>query len=120
MPDVARLAGPTDDSFQPSHYVTAETLRAGDPQEREAVLYANPDGTFVVSVWTAEPYTEHIDGYPADEYIRVLAGALTLTADGGEPQSFAEGDELRIEHGWSGTWEVTASLRKFSVASFPS
>jgi uncharacterized cupin superfamily protein len=119
MTDVAPIATPTDDQFQSSNYVTPETLRAGDPQEREAVLYANPEGTFVISVWTAEPYTEHIDGYPGDEYIRVLEGAFTLTTDGGEPQHYGVGDELRIARGWSGTWEVTAPFRKLSVAHFP-
>ena len=119
MTDAMRIAAPSDEDFQPSVYVTAETLRAGDPKEREAVLYANPEGTFVVSVWAAEPYTEYIDGYPGDEYIRVLAGTLILTTHGGEPQTFTVGDELRIARGWSGSWEVTEPFRKLSVAHFP-
>jgi uncharacterized protein len=119
MTDVVPITAPAEDSFAPSNYVTAETLRAGDPQEREAVLYANPEGTFVISVWTAEPYMEHIDGYPGDEYVRVLDGTLILTTDGGEPQTFSVGDELRIARGWAGTWEVTAPFRKLSVAHFP-
>jgi uncharacterized protein len=119
MSDVVRLAEPGEGDFSPSSYVTAETLRAGDPQEREAVLYANADGTYLVTVWAAEPYTEHIDGYPGDEYVRVLAGTCVMTTDGDQPQTFTEGDEFRIEKGWCGTWEVTEPFRKLSVAHFP-
>lgn len=119
MSDIARLAAPDDSDWQESHYVTSETLRAGDPKEREAVLFANPEGTYVISQWAAEPYTEHIDGYPGDEYVRVLEGTLVMTTDGGEPQTFTVGDEFRIARGWSGTWEVTSAFRKLSVAHFP-
>jgi uncharacterized protein len=120
MTDIARLSEPAEADWQPSHYVTEETLRDGDPKEREAVLFANPDGSYVISQWAAEPYTEHIDGYPGDEYVRVLDGTLVMTTDGGEPQTFTVGDEFRIAKGWAGTWQVTEPFRKLSIASYPS
>jgi uncharacterized cupin superfamily protein len=119
MPDLVRLTEPPEDAWAASAYVTPETLRAGDPQEREAVLHASEDGRFLVSLWEAQPYTEHIDGYPVDEYVRVVSGTLVLTTDGGEPETYGAGDEVRIPLGWSGTWEVTAPFRKLSVAYAP-
>ena len=119
MTTVEPIAIPPDDQWKPSAYVTPVTLQAGDPQEREAVLHASEDGTFVISLWEAQPYREHIDGYPGDEYIRVLQGTLILTTDGGDAQTFAPGDELRIAKGWSGTWEVTEPFRKLSAAYYP-
>jgi uncharacterized cupin superfamily protein len=114
---LAPLEEPPADAWTPSAYVT--DLLSGDPQEREAVLFSGADGRFVISLWEAQPYEERIDGYPADEYIRVVKGTLILTTDGEEPRTFRPGDECRIAKGWSGTWEATEPFRKLSVAYFP-
>ena len=67
----------------PSSDVTAETLRDGDPAEREAVHLSSGDEKFTVGSWRAQPYAEFIEAYPGDEYTRVLEGSVTLTGDDG-------------------------------------
>jgi len=52
-------------AMSPSNYVTAQTLRDGDPAEREAVHLTSADDKFTVGSWRAEPYAEYIENYPA-------------------------------------------------------
>ena len=56
-----------DVAMSPSGYVTAETLKEGDPAEREAVHLSSADDKFTVGSWQAEPYAEFIESYPGDE-----------------------------------------------------
>ena len=75
-------------AMSPSNYVTAQTLRDGDPAEREAVHLTSADDKFTVGSWRAEPYAEYIENYPGDEYTRVLEGSITLTGDDGVAHTF--------------------------------
>ena len=81
-------------AMSPSNYVTAETLREGDPAERGAIHLSSGDDKFAVGSWRAEPYAEFIESYPCDEYTRVLEGSITLT------------------RGWRGEYRVTEPLVK--------
>lgn len=78
---------------------------SGDPQEREHI-FLKRDGLFIAA-WETQPYTEQVAAYPSNEFSTVLRGSVTVTPDGGEPQTFYVGDSFTIEAGWSGTWEVT-------------
>lgn len=42
----------------------------------------------------------------AEEFVYVVSGSATLTAVGGEPQTFYKGDMFVVPEGWSGTWAV--------------
>jgi uncharacterized protein len=98
--------------MSPSGYVTAETLREGDPAEREAVHLSSDDEKFTVGSWRAEPYAEFIESYPGDEYTRVLEGSVTLTGDDGVADSFGPGDSFTLTRGWRGEYRVTEPLLK--------
>jgi uncharacterized protein len=50
-----------------------------------------------------------------NEFVQVLAGRMTVTADGGEPLELAAGDAVTFPKGWSGTWDITETLRKAYV-----
>jgi uncharacterized protein len=50
-----------------------------------------------------------------NEFVHVLAGAMTVTADGGEPMEVKAGDTVLFPKGWAGTWEIHEALRKVYV-----
>ena len=95
-----------------SGYVTAESLREGDPAERDTIHLSSSDQKFTVGSWCAEPYAEFIDSYPGDEYTRVLTGSLTLTGDDGVAHTFGPGDSFTLAKGWRGEYRVTDFLVK--------
>lgn len=99
-------------AMTPSSYVTPETLREGDPAEREAVHLSSADEKFTVGSWSAEPYAEFIESYPGDEYTRVLQGSITLTGEDGVAHTFGAGDSFTLAKGWRGEYRVTESLVK--------
>lgn len=110
---------PPGAQLTPCSYVVPEGLLAGDPREREYIYLAAPDGSYTVGVWEAQPYTERIDAYPGHEFCTVLRGAVTLTAEGAEPQTFRTGDSFTIEAGWAGQWRVDEPFLKFFALSTP-
>lgn len=96
----------------PSSYVTEESLRDGDPDEREAVHLSSADGRFTVGTWRAEPYREFIECYPGDEYARIVDGSVTITGEDGRAQTFSAGDAYTMRRGWRGEYQVTQTLTK--------
>lgn len=114
MPTVATIPVGPDAvaAMSPSSYVTAETLREGDPAEHEAVHLGSADEKFTVGSWRAQPYAEFIESYPGDEYTRVLAGSVTLTGDDGVARTFGPGDAFTLTKGWRGEYRVTEPLLK--------
>ncbi len=99
-------------AMTPSSYVTPETLREGDPAEREASHLVSADEKFAVGSWTAQPYAEFIESYPGDEYTRVLEGSITLTGDDGVAHTFGAGDSFTLAKGWRGEYRVNETLVK--------
>jgi uncharacterized cupin superfamily protein len=57
------------------------------------------------SRWTLETH----------EFVQVLAGSMTVTPDGGDPVDLKAGDSVTFPKGWTGTWDITETLRKAYV-----
>ncbi|MCY0906655.1 cupin domain-containing protein [Arthrobacter sp. H14-L1] len=49
------------------------------------------------------------------EFLHVLSGSMTITADGGEAEFVGPGDTVFVPRGWSGNWEIHETLRKVFV-----
>ncbi len=47
-----------------------------------------------------------------NELVHVLAGAMTVRADGMDPVRVGPGDVLMFPKGWEGTWDIHETLRK--------
>jgi uncharacterized cupin superfamily protein len=47
-----------------------------------------------------------------NEVIYLVAGRMTVTPDGGEPAEIGVGDVAVLPKGWTGTWEITETVRK--------
>lgn len=114
MSDVELI--PTDPAARaamtPSTYVTAETLREGEPAEHHAVHLSAEDGKFTIGSWRAEPYAEFIESYPGDEFTHVIEGTVVLTGGDGVAHTFSAGDSYTLRRGWRGEFRVTEPLLK--------
>ncbi|MGW3950268.1 cupin domain-containing protein [Streptomyces sp. NPDC004752] len=114
MPKITKMPRAEDvlAEMRPSHYVTADALRSGSPNEQESNHLTSSDGRLSVGTWRAEPYSEYIDSYPGDEYTRILEGRVTLVGDDGETRTFTAGDAFVIAAGWRGEYRVDETLLK--------
>lgn len=85
----------------------------GTPVESALVLH--DDGRVESGVWevTEGTFPGRKDG--VCETFHVLAGAGTVTGDGGEVVVLAPGVTVHQPDGWSGTWDVTTPVRKVYV-----
>ncbi len=109
LSDVNRL------EMQSCSYIQTETLLEGTAEERAHVFLTSADEKFIAGVWECTPCKERIDSYPADEFMTVLAGSVTVTDDAGRSQTFSAGDSFTMQKGWSGTWHMTELFRKYFV-----
>ena len=50
-----------------------------------------------------------------NEFIYLLSGSLTVTPDGGKPQTFGAGDSAMFPRGWRGTWDLHETVCKVYV-----
>jgi uncharacterized cupin superfamily protein len=50
-----------------------------------------------------------------NEFVHLLTGRMTVTEDGGEAVDLVAGDTMVFPLGWSGTWDITETLRKVYV-----
>lgn len=88
---------------------SAEVL--GDPQAIRALI-AFEDKQVTMGSWECEPGLSRWEFTERGEFIHVLAGAMTVTEDGGEPVALTAGSTAIFPLGWKGTWEITETLRK--------
>jgi uncharacterized protein len=61
--------------------------------------------------WRKEASTFHWT-YDRTEICYLLRGSVTVTPDGGEPQTFERGDLITFPAGLSCTWEIHQDLEK--------
>ena len=47
--------------------------------------------------------------------MHILAGRMTVTPDGGEPQDIGPGDTAVFPRGWQGSWQIHEPIRKLYV-----
>ncbi|GAA1939177.1 cupin domain-containing protein [Agromyces allii] len=83
---------------------------AGDPQTAEHVL-AVRDG-LEIGVWEVTP-GEFASAKPTSgEVMQFLSGEGSITHADGSVTRIAPGSVLVLEPGWTGTWRVSATVRK--------
>ncbi|MCZ3388880.1 MAG: cupin domain-containing protein [Actinomycetia bacterium] len=103
-------------SLEPTSYVTADNVLHGEPAERGTLVHTSGDGSFLVGVWSAEPYAETFPaGYPGDEFAQVIEGRLTLVDPDGSSQTFSAGDSYVMTKGWAGSFQVDTTFTKYFV-----
>lgn len=105
--------GDPEKGMEPSNMVDAEAFTSGDQTELNHTFFAKDDESILVGVWECAPCLEDIEAYPVYETMTVISGSVTITKQGGEPQTFTAGDTFFIAKGTKCTWQITETLRKF-------
>jgi len=114
---VTRLtAHPPTSSFVPEDSQEAGTLISGTPDHRDAEQFASSDGRATCGAWTCGAYEEHVRSFPINEMFVVIEGTLTVTVDGGDPETFDPGDVFVIEQGTACTMRFHTPFRKLYMA----
>jgi uncharacterized cupin superfamily protein len=72
------------------------------------------DGEKQAGVWQCTPGPSRWS-MPANEFIYVLYGRMTVTQDGGEPIDVGPGDTMVFPTGWTGDWQIHETMRKLYV-----
>ncbi len=81
---------------------SSEGTSEGSSGDQEAGVWECTAGP---SYWVQEQH----------EFVHILAGTLTVTADGGSPVRLGPGDSAVFPRGWRGTWELHETVRKVYV-----
>jgi hypothetical protein len=106
-------ARPPASSFVPTNLIPSETLLSGTPNERGFTQFVSDDGKVDAGVWACDTYEERIPSYPGDELMVVIEGYVTLTVDGGEPETYAPGDAFVIHRGTACLFKVDGPFLKY-------
>lgn len=117
-PEIAPMAqdAPLDESGRYPPEMVVPGASGFDGHYRAATTYRSGDQRFVVSLWQSGPGVLKTDGYPHDEYCRVLEGRVIITNRSGSRVEYGPGDTFVIPKGWAGTWDMPVRLTKQFVA----
>jgi uncharacterized protein len=85
----------------------------GEPM-RERALTLWSDGDQEAGVWECTAGTAYYR-QEQHEVVHILSGQVTVRPDGGASTVLAAGDSAVFPRGWSGTWEISQTLRKLYV-----
>jgi uncharacterized cupin superfamily protein len=69
------------------------------------------DGDTSAGIWQCGPGPSRWT-LETNEVIYLVAGAMTVTPDGGEPTQITAGDMAVFPKGWTGTWDLHDTVRK--------
>ena len=89
-------------------------LIEGLPVGRDHTYFARPERGVRSGIWRCGPYTEHYDDYPADEFMLILEGEVTLEAEAFS-ETYRKGDSFLVPKGFRGIWRQPVSMLKFYV-----
>ena len=88
-------------------------ILSGDPRESSLNVFDNHTARFSAGVWQCTPGVVAMADWPYDEFCILLAGRVIITPEGGEPQEYRQGDAFAIPKGFTGTWDVRETIRKY-------
>lgn len=89
------------------------TVLSGDPREIHRNLYDGDDGRFASGVWQCTPGVVAMKDWPYEEFCVLLSGRVIITPDGGAAREYRTGDALVLPMGFTGTWDIRETVRKY-------
>ena len=92
--------GPLPEATGPEMATSGLTLWAQDGQE--------------VGIWECAPGPSRWT-LETNEMVHLLAGRMTVTADGEPARQIGPGDTAVFPRGWTGTWDIHEPVRKLYV-----
>lgn len=99
---------PPADVYSPA----PDRLISGNPTQRSQNLFESADGKFNCGIWSSEPGKWRVV-FTESEFCHLLEGTLIIRGDDGSEVTIKAGDAFVCPVGFSGTWEVTETARKF-------
>lgn len=106
--------GPDGWAALPDQPLEHAELLAGLPVGLDHAYFERPDGRLKTGIWRCSAYTERYDSYPADEFMVVLEGEVTLEGEGFK-DTYRKGDAFFVPKGFQGTWHQPGPMLKFYV-----
>lgn len=106
--------GPEGWLAEPDQALEHAELLSDLPMGLDHAYFTRPDKGLRTGIWRAGPYTERYDDYPADEFMVVLEGEVTLEGEGFR-ETFRKGDAFFVPKGFKGIWRQPVAMLKFYV-----
>ncbi len=75
-------------------------------------LFESPDGRFNSGIWESQPGKWRVV-FSESEFCHILSGVLVVTGDDGSVATFRGGDAFVSPAGFTGTWEVVETAKKY-------
>ena len=91
----------------------------GTPQTAIRVLFDSPDGRIQVGIWECTPGGWSIVDRGDTEIVTLLVGRAVITDADGTAHPLGPGDSVTLPRGWSGRWDIEATVRKLYVTVKP-
>ncbi|TIX46226.1 MAG: DUF861 domain-containing protein [Mesorhizobium sp.] len=107
-------AGPEGWQQLPDLPLEYAELIEGLPVGRDYAYFSRPERGVKSGIWRCGPYSEHYANYPADEFMVVLEGDVTLEGDGFS-ETYRKGDAFLLPKGFRGVWRQPVPMVKFYV-----
>lgn len=103
----------------PTGAATFGAVQSGEPREQGIGVFDSDTGRFSTGVWQCTPGVVRMSRWPYNEFCVLLSGRVVITPDGGEPREHRAGDAFVIPHGFTGTWEIRETVRKYYAIERP-
>ncbi len=84
----------------------------GDPAQKAVNAFASADGRFSCGVWESQPGKWRVV-FSENEFCHLLAGVIVVAGDDGSERTFRAGDAFVCPAGFTGTWDVVESAKKY-------
>ena len=106
--------GPAGWLTEPDVALEHAELLSRKPVGFDHAYFMRPENGVRTGIWRCSPYTERYDDYPADEFMIVLEGEVTLEWDGGS-ETYRKGDSFFVPKGFKGVWNQPVPMLKYYV-----
>jgi uncharacterized cupin superfamily protein len=90
--------------------IPTEWVVDGSPEASATLLWRSDDGKHASGIWECSPGT--FNWTHTDETATILAGRVTVTAEGGDPIELGPGDLAFFPEGTTARWQVHETVRK--------
>lgn len=102
---------------KPSRLIPKACFTTDDTDETTQSFYEAEDGSVATGVWECPPCKVEINGYPVNEMMTIISGALVMTNVDGIEETFGPGEVLFVSKGSKLTWHITERLTKYYMTS---
>lgn len=84
----------------------------GKMEARGREVWVSPDERVGTGIWECDAGTFRARFADRGEFIHVVSGSMTCTAEDGTVVELGPGDAMTFPPGWTGEWNVHEPLRK--------